>query len=96
MTFPRAVNVGVGEPDFVLGRLYQLSSGLAPEIAKSWAALASWTYRWGRKVVDNARLVQCKDFFLAVCYEKSMVTKLFYYHYYVIIFFKCQYNVPKL
>lgn len=54
ITVETSVNVGVGEPDFVLGRLYQLSSGLAPEIAKSWAALASWTYRWGRKVVDNA------------------------------------------
>lgn len=52
-----AVSVGVGEPDFVLGQLYQLSTSLAPEMAKSWAALASWAYRWGRKVVDNARLV---------------------------------------
>lgn len=54
---PCAVSVGVGEPDFVLGQLYQLSTSLAPEMAKSWAALASWAYRWGRKVVDNARLV---------------------------------------
>lgn len=51
------MSVGVGEPDFVLGQLYQLSTSLAPEMAKSWAALASWAYRWGRKVVDNARLV---------------------------------------
>jgi len=51
------VSVGVGEADFVLGQLYQLSTSLAPEMAKSWAALASWAYRWGRKVVDNARLV---------------------------------------
>lgn len=49
------VSVGVGEPDFVLGQLYQLSTTQAPEVAKSWAALASWAYRWGRKVVDNAR-----------------------------------------
>ncbi|XP_024124914.1 serine/threonine-protein kinase SMG1 [Oryzias melastigma] len=49
-----SVNVGVGEADFVLGQLYQLSTSLAPEVAKSWAALASWAYRWGRKVVDNA------------------------------------------
>uniref|UniRef100_A0A3B4F021 non-specific serine/threonine protein kinase n=1 Tax=Pundamilia nyererei TaxID=303518 RepID=A0A3B4F021_9CICH len=49
-----SVNVGVGEPDFVLGQLYQLSTSLAPDVAKSWAALASWAYRWGRKVVDNA------------------------------------------
>uniref|UniRef100_A0A8C4EGN0 non-specific serine/threonine protein kinase n=1 Tax=Dicentrarchus labrax TaxID=13489 RepID=A0A8C4EGN0_DICLA len=49
-----SVSVGVGEPDFVLGQLYQLSTSLAPELAKSWAALASWAYRWGRKVVDNA------------------------------------------
>ncbi|KAL4659048.1 serine/threonine-protein kinase SMG1 isoform X1 [Arapaima gigas] len=48
------VSVGVGEPDFVLGQLYQLSTSQAPEVAKSWAALASWAYRWGRKVVDNA------------------------------------------
>ncbi|XP_030237319.1 serine/threonine-protein kinase SMG1 isoform X2 [Gadus morhua] len=48
------VSVGVGEADFVLGQLYQLSTSLAPEMAKSWAALASWAYRWGRKVVDNA------------------------------------------
>ncbi|XP_063170959.1 serine/threonine-protein kinase SMG1 [Candoia aspera] len=48
------VNVGVGEPDFILGQLYRLSSAQAPEVAKSWAALASWAYRWGRKVVDNA------------------------------------------
>lgn len=54
---PHAVCVGVGEPDFVLGQLYQLSTSLAPEMAKSWAALASWAYRWGRKVVDNARSV---------------------------------------
>lgn len=54
---PCTVNVGVGEPDFVLGQLYQLSTSLAPDVAKSWAALASWAYRWGRKVVDNARLV---------------------------------------
>ncbi|TRY87779.1 hypothetical protein DNTS_015691 [Danionella cerebrum] len=46
--------VGVGEPDFVLGQLYQISTTQAPEVAKSWAALASWAYRWGRKVVDNA------------------------------------------
>uniref|UniRef100_A0A4W6DZP7 non-specific serine/threonine protein kinase n=1 Tax=Lates calcarifer TaxID=8187 RepID=A0A4W6DZP7_LATCA len=49
-----SVSVGVGEPDFVLGQLYQLATSLAPEVAKSWAALASWAYRWGRKVVDNA------------------------------------------
>lgn len=42
----------------MLGQLYQLSTSLAPEVAKSWAALASWAYRWGRKVVDNARLVE--------------------------------------
>ncbi|MXQ90043.1 hypothetical protein E5288_WYG014046 [Bos mutus] len=50
------VHIGVGEPDFILGQLYHLSSVQAPEVAKSWAALASWAYRWGRKVVDNARL----------------------------------------
>ncbi|KAF7200875.1 serine/threonine-protein kinase SMG1 isoform X2 [Nothobranchius furzeri] len=54
ITAETSVNVGVGEPDFVLGQLYQLSASLAPEVAKSWAALASWAYRWGRKVVDNA------------------------------------------
>ncbi|XP_051487660.1 serine/threonine-protein kinase SMG1 isoform X3 [Apus apus] len=48
------VNIGVGEPDFILGQLYHLSSVQAPDVAKSWAALASWAYRWGRKVVDNA------------------------------------------
>ncbi|XP_078521376.1 serine/threonine-protein kinase SMG1 [Lissotriton helveticus] len=48
------VNIGVGEPDFILGQLYHLSSVQAPEVAKSWATLASWAYRWGRKVVDNA------------------------------------------
>ncbi|XP_063286393.1 serine/threonine-protein kinase SMG1 isoform X2 [Pelobates fuscus] len=48
------VSIGVGEPDFVLGQLYHLSSVQAPDVAKSWAALASWAYRWGRKVVDNA------------------------------------------
>lgn len=52
-----SVSVGVGEADFVLGQLYQLSASQAPEVAKSWAALASWAYRWGRKVVDNARCV---------------------------------------
>lgn len=52
---PITVNIGVGEPDFILGQLYHLSSVQAPEVAKSWAALASWAYRWGRKVVDNAR-----------------------------------------
>ena len=52
-----AVHIGVGEPDFILGQLYHLSSVQAPEVAKSWAALASWAYRWGRKVVDNARYV---------------------------------------
>lgn len=51
------VHIGVGEPDFILGQLYHLSSVQAPEVAKSWAALASWAYRWGRKVVDNARCV---------------------------------------
>ncbi|XP_029946461.1 serine/threonine-protein kinase SMG1 isoform X1 [Salarias fasciatus] len=54
ITAETSVSVGVGEPDFVLGQLYQLSTSLAPEVAKSWAALASWAYRWGRKVVDNA------------------------------------------
>ncbi|XP_056263705.1 serine/threonine-protein kinase SMG1 isoform X2 [Pseudoliparis swirei] len=54
ITAETSVRVGVGEPDFVLGQLYQLSTSLAPEMAKSWAALASWAYRWGRKVVDNA------------------------------------------
>lgn len=54
ITAVTSVNVGVGEADFVLGQLYQLSTSLAPELAKSWAALASWAYRWGRKVVDNA------------------------------------------
>ena len=52
------MSVGVGEADFVLGQLYQLSTSQAPELAKSWAALASWAYRWGRKVVDNARSVE--------------------------------------
>ncbi|XP_028310240.1 serine/threonine-protein kinase SMG1 isoform X2 [Gouania willdenowi] len=54
ITAETSVSVGVGEADFVLGQLYQLSASLAPEVAKSWAALASWAYRWGRKVVDNA------------------------------------------
>ncbi|XP_016399751.1 LOW QUALITY PROTEIN: serine/threonine-protein kinase SMG1-like [Sinocyclocheilus rhinocerous] len=54
ITTETTVSVGVGEPDFVLGQLYQLSTTQAPEVAKSWAALASWAYRWGRKVVDNA------------------------------------------
>ncbi|KAM6905670.1 serine/threonine-protein kinase SMG1 [Xenentodon cancila] len=54
ITAETSVSVGVGEPDYVLGQLYQLSTSLAPEVAKSWAALASWAYRWGRKVVDNA------------------------------------------
>uniref|UniRef100_A0A8C2H7E9 non-specific serine/threonine protein kinase n=1 Tax=Cyprinus carpio TaxID=7962 RepID=A0A8C2H7E9_CYPCA len=54
ITTETTVSVGVGEADFVLGQLYQLSTTQAPEVAKSWAALASWAYRWGRKVVDNA------------------------------------------
>ncbi|XP_066497814.1 serine/threonine-protein kinase SMG1 isoform X2 [Hoplias malabaricus] len=54
ITTETTVSVGVGEADFVLGQLYQLSANQAPEMAKSWAALASWAYRWGRKVVDNA------------------------------------------
>ncbi|XP_068605668.1 serine/threonine-protein kinase SMG1 [Brachionichthys hirsutus] len=54
ITAETSVSVGVGEADFVLGQLYQLATSLAPETAKSWAALASWAYRWGRKVVDNA------------------------------------------
>ncbi|MGH0131962.1 UNVERIFIED_CONTAM: hypothetical protein FKN15_008622 [Acipenser sinensis] len=54
ITAEATVSVGVGEPDFVLGQLYQLSAAQAPEVAKSWAALASWAYRWGRKVVDSA------------------------------------------
>ncbi|KAJ3601732.1 hypothetical protein NHX12_032699 [Muraenolepis orangiensis] len=54
ITRESTVSVGVGEADLVLGQLYQLSTSLAPEMAKSWAALASWAYRWGRKVVDNA------------------------------------------
>ncbi|XP_062915129.1 serine/threonine-protein kinase SMG1 isoform X2 [Mobula hypostoma] len=54
MVVESTVNIGVGEPDFILGQLYHLSAVQAPEIAKSWAALASWAYRWGRKVVDNA------------------------------------------
>ncbi|RXM37149.1 Serine/threonine-protein kinase SMG1 [Acipenser ruthenus] len=54
ITAEATVSVGVGEPDFVLGQLYQLSAAQAPEVAKSWATLASWAYRWGRKVVDNA------------------------------------------
>ncbi|KAK3520199.1 hypothetical protein QTP70_017920, partial [Hemibagrus guttatus] len=54
ITMETTVSVGVGEADFVLGQLYQISASQAPEVAKSWAALASWAYRWGRKVVDNA------------------------------------------
>ncbi|XP_069762352.1 serine/threonine-protein kinase SMG1 isoform X4 [Narcine bancroftii] len=54
MVVESTVSIGVGEADFVLGQLYHLSAIHAPEIAKSWAALASWAYRWGRKVVDNA------------------------------------------
>ncbi|XP_069036868.1 serine/threonine-protein kinase SMG1 isoform X1 [Lepisosteus oculatus] len=54
ITAEATVSVGVGEADFVLGQLYQLSAVQAPEVAKSWAALGSWAYRWGRKVVDNA------------------------------------------
>ncbi|CAB1350336.1 unnamed protein product, partial [Coregonus sp. 'balchen'] len=54
ITAETTVSVGVGEPDLILGQLYQLSTSQAPEVAKSWAALASWAYRWGRKVVDNA------------------------------------------
>ncbi|KAL0992596.1 hypothetical protein UPYG_G00095530 [Umbra pygmaea] len=54
ITAETTVSVGVGEADFVLGQMYQLSASQAPDVAKSWAALASWAYRWGRKVVDNA------------------------------------------
>ncbi|XP_018612751.2 serine/threonine-protein kinase SMG1 isoform X2 [Scleropages formosus] len=67
------VSVGVGEPDFVLGQLYQLSTSQAPEVAKSWAALASWAYRWGRKVVDNASQGEGIPLLLA---EKQEIEKL--------------------
>ncbi|KAG2455286.1 SMG1 kinase, partial [Polypterus senegalus] len=54
LTPEATVCVGVWEPDYVLGQLYKLSAVQAPDVAKSWASLASWAYRWGRKVVDNA------------------------------------------
>ena len=45
----------ISENDAACGRLLHLAVMQAPELAKGWATLASWCYRWGRKAVDIAR-----------------------------------------
>nr|CAB3266393.1 serine/threonine-protein kinase SMG1 [Phallusia mammillata] len=40
--------------EIVLGSLLNLSTLQAPDLAKSWFALAGWCYKWGRKIIDGA------------------------------------------
>nr|CAD7257208.1 unnamed protein product [Timema shepardi] len=40
--------------DLLVGQLLQSGVSLCPTLAKSWNQLASWCYRWGRRVVDAA------------------------------------------
>jgi len=41
--------------EIVLGSLLNLATVQAPDLAKSWFALAGWCYKWGRKLIDGAR-----------------------------------------
>jgi len=43
--------------DRVIGQILHLSTMECPTLSKSWFTLAGWCYKWGRKSVDNARLV---------------------------------------
>lgn len=36
-----------------MGSLLHLAVGHCPNLAKTWASLAGWAYRWGRKVTDQ-------------------------------------------
>ncbi|PIK62568.1 putative serine/threonine-protein kinase SMG1 [Apostichopus japonicus] len=44
----------INENDAVCGRLLHLATMQCPSLAKAWASLAAWCYRWGRKAVDRA------------------------------------------
>lgn len=42
----------MNDAEIVLGELLQRAVGHCPVLAKAWANLASWCYRWGRKATD--------------------------------------------
>ncbi|XP_067130817.1 serine/threonine-protein kinase SMG1 [Centruroides vittatus] len=42
----------MNDTEIVLGELLQRAVGYCPILAKAWANLASWCYRWGRKATD--------------------------------------------
>ena len=44
--------------ELVLGSLYSLATTQAPELAKSWLSLAGWCFKWGKKTIDSAKLVE--------------------------------------
>ena len=49
--------------DRVIGQILHLSTMECPTLSKSWFTLAGWCYKWGRKSVDNARLVSTFSWF---------------------------------
>lgn len=43
--------------DCIIGRLLRLSVLHCPNMAKAWSQLATWSYRWGRRVLDKTECV---------------------------------------
>ncbi|XP_053681891.1 serine/threonine-protein kinase Smg1 [Sabethes cyaneus] len=48
---PRTVSI-FSITDIVIGKLLQASVQCCPELAKAWYQFGSWSYRWGKKMVE--------------------------------------------
>uniref|UniRef100_A0A1B6CNV0 non-specific serine/threonine protein kinase n=1 Tax=Clastoptera arizonana TaxID=38151 RepID=A0A1B6CNV0_9HEMI len=47
----------IPDNDTIIGRLLRLSVLHCPSLAKAWSHLASWCYRWGRRILDKTECV---------------------------------------
>ena len=55
-------NAGVfsmSEGDIICGQVLHYSTFRCPSLRKTWFCYADWCYKWGKKAVDHARLVNC-------------------------------------
>lgn len=43
----------LGANDIAVGKLLQDCVEKCPELPKAWSALGSWSYRWGRKMIES-------------------------------------------
>lgn len=47
--------------DMIIGKLIQLGVNQCPELPVAWSSFAGWCYKWGRKMVDDAKAGQLTE-----------------------------------